>query len=115
MERFDSEALRLRLPDLTDKLKRRQSFQGFQAFREVVGCQKGLDVLVKFLHSRIEVTMNSSLFECTVHTLNLPIRPWVIGFGQAMLKVTGLTGAMIEEWKGVCVMVERRSVSVVIC
>ena len=64
---------------------RRQASQGLQPFRKVIGGHEGCEMLTQLVVAVVGITFDCRLFEGSVHSFNLTIRPGMIGLGQAML------------------------------
>lgn len=56
----------------------------------IVGIDEQIEVSAQFVVVIVEVSFDGSFLDRPVHTLDLAIRPRVIGFGQAMLNLVGI-------------------------
>ena len=89
------------LPLLTDEFIRRESLQYFQPLGKVVRCQEGRQMLTKLLMRIVVVPIGGRLLQRAIHALDLPIRPGMIGFGQAMLYPVFATDTVKQQREGI--------------
>jgi len=92
MERVDGESEWAFLPLLADELIGGKSSKGLEALGEVVGHEKGLEMLFELLVSLVIVPFDRSVLEGPVHALNLPIGPRMLWPGPAMFDVVLFAG-----------------------
>ena len=69
-------------PDLADVFVGCEAAQGLEAFGEVVGHEKGMEMLFELAVRLVMVALHRRFFERSVHPLDLTVRPGVIGLGE---------------------------------
>ena len=97
MEWVDCQSEWCFLPLLVDELVRCKAFECLETFAEVISHEEGLHVLFEFLMGLVVEAFDGCFFESPVHALDLPIGPWVLRFGSAMLNGVLLEGMNTEE------------------
>lgn len=85
MERIDCKSERSFLPLLADELVRGEASEGLESFGEVVCHEEGLQVLFELLMGLVVEAFDGGILQSSVHALDLPIGPGMLGFGEAML------------------------------
>ena len=76
--RIQLKAFRLFLPTLADVLVGCQPPKHFESFGEVIGRKELSQMLLELLMRLIVITLDRRLFDCSVHSLDLAVSPWVI-------------------------------------
>jgi len=79
------------LPAITDVFIGTSALQGLEPFGKIVRLQEHLQVLSQFLMAAVKVAIDRHLFDAPVHAFDLPIRPRMIWFGQAMFNAMRFT------------------------
>ncbi len=64
-----------------------ETFEGLESSGEVVGVDEVGEVLPEVLVGFVIETLDGGLFESSVHALDLPVGPGMLGLGQAMIDV----------------------------
>jgi hypothetical protein len=101
------------LPAFEDVFIRRKSWQGFQAFGDVIGIREGVQVLFEGLVAFRVIPFDRGIFQGSVHAFDLAVRPGMARFREAMRKAMWLTGIiegmqklytfrMLRDWLLVC-------------
>lgn len=78
-------------PAIPDVLIGTSPLQSLEPLGKIVGLQKHLQMLSQLGMALVEVAIHRTFFDTAVHTLNLPICPRMIGFGQAMVNAMRFT------------------------
>src|SRR5205809_7247720 len=76
-------------PGVADVFIGREPFEDLETASEVVGRHEVGQMRSKLLVIVVVIAIDRRFLEGTVHPLDLPIGPWMIGFGQAMLDAVG--------------------------
>ena len=61
--------------------------ESFEALSEIVGSDESIQMRFKLLTRLIIVTIDSGLFYCAIHSLNLTIGPGMIGLGKSVFDI----------------------------
>ena len=77
--------VRVFTPLVADVFIGRSPLQRLESFGKVVCLYEGFKVLAQLRVRLVEVAMHGLLFDRPEHSFNLPICPWMIGFGQPVL------------------------------
>src|SRR5437763_10002054 len=96
LDRVEDEATWLFCPGIADVLIGREPFEDLETASEVVGRDEVDQVGSELVVAVIVIAVDGRLFDRAVHPLDLPIGPWVMGLGQAMLDAVG--SADLIEW-----------------
>lgn len=88
---FFVKSLRRFSPAITDEFVGTSSLQGLEPLGKIVGLQEYLQMLSQLIMAPVKVAMHRLFFDAAVHALDLPIRPRVIRFGQAMVNAMRYT------------------------
>src|SRR5438477_7732585 len=89
MDRIENESAGLSCPGAADVFVSGKAFQDLETTGEVVSRDEVDQVGSELVVAVIVIAVDGRLFDRTVHPLDLPIGPWVIGLGQAMLDTIG--------------------------
>jgi len=89
MDRIENESSGLFCPGTADVFVRGKAFQDLETTGEVVSGDEVDQVGSELVVAVIVIAVDGRLFDRAVHPLDLPIGPWVIGLGQAMLDAVG--------------------------
>jgi len=73
MGRVDNKAVWVFLPAMNDVFIRSETFEGFEAFGEVVSDHEQMKVFLKSLVVWVMVAFDGGFFDGTVHVLNLAV------------------------------------------
>jgi hypothetical protein len=85
MERIESESVGLFFPELADEFVWREAFEGLEPPGEIV-CGDEIRQMNPQLSVRfIEISFDGCILDGAVYALDLPIRPWMLGFRQPMI------------------------------
>ena len=87
MEWIDVEPVWLLCPELADVFEGREALQGLEALGEVVGVEEGFQVVAQPIVAVVVVSAHCGFLERAIRSLDLAVRPRVVGLGQAMLDV----------------------------
>ena len=74
-------------PSLADILVRREAFKRFEPSCKIVRC----DMDAQLLMIIVLIALDCGVIDCSAHLLDLTISPWMVGFGQPMLKSVCVT------------------------
>ncbi len=69
-------------PELTEVFVGRESFEGLESSGEVVGSEKVDQVRFELVVGVVEVALHGSILDGSVHALDLPIGPGMVGLGK---------------------------------
>src|SRR5206468_8699574 len=89
MDRIENESSGLFCPGTADVFVRGKAFQDLETTGEIVSGDEVDQVGSELVVAVIVIAVDGRLFDRTVHPLDLPIGPWVMGLGQAMLDTVG--------------------------
>ena len=92
MEWVDGKSEGCFLPLLADELVGCEPLEGLKPFGEVVGHEEGLHMLFELLMGLIVEAFDGRFLESPVHAFDLPIGPWMLRLGAAMLDGILLAG-----------------------
>jgi hypothetical protein len=68
-------------PELADVLEGREALQGLEALCEVVGVEEDFQVGAQPIVAVVVISADGGFLERAVHSLDLAIRPRVVGLG----------------------------------
>jgi len=85
------ESFWLSCPDFADVFVGRKALKSFEASSVIVRVDKITEMRFELLVIIVMITLNCRLLDGSVHALDLPIRPRMFYFCQAMLNVILLT------------------------
>ena len=91
MDRVQGESIRLLSPDLADILVRCEPVEGLKPAREIVGRHEVRKVRAQLVMAVVVEAFDGRLLDGAVHPFDLPVGPWMVGFGQPVLNPVGLT------------------------
>ena len=92
MEGIECESVGLFCPELADEFVWREAFEGLEPPSKIV-CGDEIRQMSPQLSMRfIEISFDGCVLDGAVHALDLPIGPWMFGFGQAMIDVRASAG-----------------------
>lgn len=91
MDGINDETIGLQSPSFTDKLVGREAFECLEPSHEIIGIDEVGEMLFELLVIVVVETLDGRVFDRSVHSLDLPIGPWVLHFGQAMLNTVLVT------------------------
>ena len=111
MERIKDELVWLGLPSLADEFVGGETFQGLQSAAEVVGCDEVVEMLTQLLVIVVVIALDGRFLDGAVHPFDLPVGPWMIDLGEAMLDAV-LAASHVEHVGHVA---GRRSVRIARC
>src|SRR5947207_15918120 len=89
MDRIENESSGLFCPGTADVFVRGKAFQDLETTGEIVSGDEVDQVGSELVVAVIVIAVDGRLFDRAVHPLDLPIGPWVMGLGQAMLDAVG--------------------------
>jgi hypothetical protein len=92
VERIESESVGLFCPELADEFVWREAFEGLEPPSEIVCDDEIRQMSPQFSMRFVEVSFNGRVLDGAVHALDLPIRPWMLGFRQPMIDVVAGAG-----------------------
>ena len=72
-------------PDFTDVFIGCQAFQGFEATRVIIGVHKISEMVLELLVVVVMITLNSCLFDGSIHAFHLAIGPGMLDIGKPVL------------------------------
>ncbi len=72
-------------PELTEVFIGREPFEGLESSGEVVGSEEVGQVRFELVMGVVEVSLDRSVFDGSVHSLDLPVGPGVVGLGEPVL------------------------------
>ena len=110
----DGKAFRFFLPALADVLIRRKSLERFESLCEIIGHQKGIQMLFQVVMGVVVILFYSSLFERTVHPFHLAIGPGMVGLSQPMVNPMFITDAIKDMVEGVDIALPIRELDAVV-
>src|SRR5437588_9812839 len=96
MDRIENESSGLFCPGTADVFVRGKAFQDLETTGEIVSGDEVDQVGSELVVAVIVIAVDGRLFDRAVHPLDLPIGPWVMGLGQAMLDTRPLLGRSVE-------------------
>src|SRR5215204_5873924 len=91
---IEPEPLRLDCPSFGDELVWREAFEHLQPAAEVVGGDEVVEVPSELVMAIVVIALHSGFLDGSVHPLDLPVGPWVVGFGQPMLDAMAAAGSI---------------------
>src|SRR5918999_847494 len=103
MVRIRGKAVWFFMPALTDILIGGKPFECFESLREVIGHQKGMQMLFQMVMSLVVIFFHSGVFKRAVHAFHLTIGPGMVSFGEAMLDAILLADAIENMMEGVLI------------
>src|SRR5436853_7903896 len=92
MDRIENESSGLFCPGTADVFVRGKAFQDLETTGEIVSGDEVDQVGSELVVAVIVIAVDGRLFDRAGHPLDLPIGPWVMGLGQAMLDAVGSAG-----------------------
>ena len=81
---IDDEFCRLWSSDFADSFVRCGAAQRLEPSLEIIGCHEVAEMCPRRLMTVVKEVFNGCFHDCTVHPLNLPVRPRMIVFRQAI-------------------------------
>ena len=69
-------------PELAEVFVRREAFEGLESSGEVVGSEEVGQVHFELVMGVVEVSLDGGVFDGSVHALDLPVGPRVVGLGE---------------------------------
>ena len=87
-------------PAFADVFVRREALQGLQPPSVVVGIDEVGEVSFELIVSIVMIALDGRFFDCSVHVLDLAIRPWMLDLGQPMFDAI-FSAAHIEHMRRV--------------
>ena len=88
-------------PASDDVFKRREALQRLQPSGEIVGIDKGSQVLAQLVMRAIMIPFDGGFLERPVHPLDLPIGPGMVDLGKPVLDIV-CPADTIEDVAGEC-------------
>ncbi len=79
MDWVESKSIWCLRPEFAEVFVGRESFEGLESSGEVVGSEEVGQVRFELVMGVVEVSLDGGVFDGTVHALNLPVRPRVVG------------------------------------
>jgi len=76
---------RVFMPSVADVFIWSSPLQRLEPFGKVVCLYESVKVLTQLRVALVEVAIHGLVFDGPMHSFNLPIRPWMVGFGQPVL------------------------------
>jgi hypothetical protein len=101
MVRIRGQACWLFVPALTDVLIGCESFERFEALREVIGHQEGMQMRFQVVRGLVVIRFHSGVFARAVHAFDLALGPRMVGFGELMADAIVLTDTLKAMMQGV--------------
>ena len=80
MDWIEFESFRFVCPYFADVFVRREAAQSFQPSSIIVCSEKVIEVSAQLLMVVVVEAFHRRVFNCSVHSFNLPVRPWVAYF-----------------------------------
>src|SRR5438045_9447691 len=101
MDRIENESSGLFCPGTADVFVRGKAFQDLETTGEIVSGDEVDQVGSELVVAVIVIAVDGRLFDRTVHPLDLPIGPWMMGLGQAMLDTVGSADLILSGGPGI--------------
>ena len=103
MDRIHPEPFRLGCPLFADEFVGRQALERLESAGEVVGINEVAQMLVQLRVVVVVEALDSSFFDRSVHSLDLPIGPWMFNFGQAMFNAMSFANPIEDVLEGISI------------
>ncbi len=84
MDWVEGKSIGLLCPEFAEVFVGRESFEGLESSGEVVCFQEVGQVRFELVVGVVEVALHGGLFDGSVHALDLPVGPGMIGFGESV-------------------------------
>lgn len=91
MDWIEDESVWLFCPDFADVFMRGETVEGLQAASEIISGDEVGEVGSQLLMGLIVIALHRGLLDGSVHSLDLAVRPRMIGFGQTVFDAVGST------------------------
>ena len=69
----------------------REVFECFEPSCKIVSCDKVFEMDAQLFMIIVVIPLECGVLDCLVHSLDLTICPWIVGFGQPMLNPVRVT------------------------
>src|SRR5258708_24218098 len=84
MDGIESKSIRFYLRAVADEFVGREAMERLESFGEVVGSNEVAEVDTQLVVGVVVVALHRGLFDGAVHALDSPVRPGMIGLGEAV-------------------------------
>src|SRR5258708_10646500 len=85
MDGIESKSIRFYLRAVADEFVGREAMERLESFGEVVGSNEVAEVDTQLVVGVVVVALHRGLFDGAVHALDSPVRPGMIGLGEAVV------------------------------
>ena len=72
-------------PEFAEVFVGRKAFEGLESSGEVVGFEEVCQVRFELVMGVVEVSLHRSVLDGSLHALDLPVGPWMVGLGEPVL------------------------------
>ncbi len=90
LEWINDKPIRLICPDFADVFIGCEALEGFEPPGEVIGHHEAVEMGLQLFMRVVVIPFYSRFLDGSVHALDLPVRPGMVGLGEAVLDVIGL-------------------------
>ena len=94
MDWVESKSVRCLCPELAEVFVGREAFEGLESSGEVVGPEEVVQVRFELVVGVVEVALDRSVLDGSVHALDLPVGPGMVGFGKPVLDSVDMAEAV---------------------
>ena len=95
MDWLELESFGLDCPLLADELVGREALEGFEPSSEIVGVEEVGEVAAQLVVVVVVIPFDGRLLDCSVHSLDLAVRPGMVRLGQPMFDFV-LSTSLVE-------------------
>ena len=85
MDWIEFESFRLFCPAFADVFVRSEAFESFEAACVIVSIDEVVQVRTKLSMAVIVITLDGGFLDDPVHSLDLPVGPWMFNFGRPVI------------------------------
>jgi hypothetical protein len=94
MDWVESKSVRCLCPDLAEVFVGREAFERLESSGEVVGSEEVVQVRFELVVGVVKVALHRSVLDGSVHALDLPVGPGMVGFGKPVLDSVDMADAV---------------------